>query len=503
MSGADSVQRAGWPISARIRLVALGILLIVLAARAAGVILDFRAAIRYPFGLEYGEGIVWQQALLIPGPHMYGNSQQLPFIVFHYPPLYYLFTHAALWLEPSFLAAGRLVSAISAVAIAVAVAALVRLASHRPRLPSEIAIAAAAGLLVLCLDPVRSWGGWMRVDTAAVALGMAGLVMAARADGRFWGVTAALLLCVASLFTKQTQLPVGIAVFTIALVRNPRGALAAAAVAGSVAIGALCFLELRTDGGFLHNIIGDNINRYALHFAIGTLWPERDSFPFMALMLLAAGATAYGLRHRLAASTSLRARLRTADRATAVRAMLLLHFGLASAMLFTLAKSGSSSNYLLDWLCVGGVLVGVLLCDLVETECRFLVVATLLILGVLTMPLRTIPDRFSQELLDGQSSLVSRIAAAQKPVASEDMTLLLLAGKSVFFEPAIVTELAAVGRWNEAPLVAMIRDKGFAFMITTDDTPGGSPHRSAAVDAAMRAAYPRVEKIGALWLRLP
>ncbi len=169
-------------------------------------ILDFRAAIRYPFGLEYGEGIVWQQALLIPGPHMYGDSQELPFIAFHYPPLYYLLAHAALWLEPNFLAAGRLVSAISAVAIAVAVAALVRLASDRPRLPSTIAIAAATGLLVLCLDPVRSWGGWMRVDTAAVALGMAGLVIAARADRRFWYVTAALLLCVASLFTKQTQL---------------------------------------------------------------------------------------------------------------------------------------------------------------------------------------------------------------------------------------------------------------------------------------------------------
>ena len=503
MSGADSVRRAGWSMSARVRLVALGILLAVLAARAVGVILDFRAAIRYPFGLEYGEGIVWQQALLIPGPHMYGNAQDLPFIVFHYPPLYYLLARAALWFEPNFLAAGRLVSAISAVAIAILVAALVRLASDRPRLPREIAIAVAAGLLVLCLDPVRSWGAWMRVDTTAVALGMAGLVTAARADGRFWGVAAALLLCVASLFTKQTGLPVGIAVFAVAFVRNPRGALAAAALAGAVAVGALCLLEMLTDGGFLRNIVGDNINRYALHYAIGTLWPERDSFPFMALMLAAAGATGHGLRLRLPPGQGLFARLRAANRATATRAMLLLHFGLATAMLLTLAKSGSSSNYLLDWLCVGGVLVGVLLCDLADLERRFLVVATLVILGALTLPLRTIPDQFAQSLLDGQAGLVRRIAEADKPVASEDMTLLMLAGKPVVFEPAIVTELAAVGRWNEAPLVKMIRSKGFAFMITTNDTPGSSPHRSAAVDAAMRAAYPRVEQVGGLWLHLP
>jgi hypothetical protein len=47
------------------------------------------AVLAYPFG-DYGEGIVWQQALLIPGPRMYGPIDHLPFIVFHYPPVYHL-----------------------------------------------------------------------------------------------------------------------------------------------------------------------------------------------------------------------------------------------------------------------------------------------------------------------------------------------------------------------------------------------------------------------------
>src|SRR6185437_870032 len=152
----------------------------------------------------------------------------------------------------------------------------------------------------------------------------------------------------------------------------------------------------------------------------------------------------------------------------------------------------SSSNYLLDWLCVGGVLIGVGLMDLAVSERWFFGAATPLILALLTLPVRMIPDRFAPELLDQQAGLVARIAAADKPVSSENMTLLVLAGKSVYFEPAIVTELAAVGRWNETPLVDMIRARGFAFMITMDDTPGGSPRRSPSVDAAMRATYPRV-----------
>ena len=48
---------------------------------------DLRCAgtlLAYPFG-DYGEGIVWQQALLIPGPRMYGQIDHLPFLVFHYP----------------------------------------------------------------------------------------------------------------------------------------------------------------------------------------------------------------------------------------------------------------------------------------------------------------------------------------------------------------------------------------------------------------------------------
>src|SRR5438552_18544832 len=109
----------------------------------------------------------------------------------------------------------------------------------------------------------------------------------------------------------------------------------------------------------------------------------------MALMLTAGGATLPDLfQHRptgprLPAARQLLLRFRLADRAMTGRAMLLVHFALASLMLFTVLKSGADINYLLDWLSVGCVLVGVLLSDLVGTGWRFSLVAALLILGVL------------------------------------------------------------------------------------------------------------------------
>jgi hypothetical protein len=363
---------------------------------------------------------------------------------------------------------------------------------------------------VLCLHAVRTWGMVMRVDMVAIALGLMGVLTGAWANGRLWVTATALLLCVAAMFAKQTQLPAGVAVFLVALLRNPRSALGAAAIAGLLGLGALGLMQELTGGGFLHNIVGYNINRFTLKYVGLVFLAEWSSFVFVGVMLLAAGAILLGLcrpridgpRFRTIGQTLLR--LRLADRPTTARAMLLLHFALASLMLVTVLKSGASFNYLLDWLCVGTVLIGILLCDLASDRWRFVSVALVLILGVLILPFRQMPDQPPQEQLAQQTALVWRIAEAKKPVASENMTLLMQAGKPVIFEPAIVTELAALGKWDEAPLVEMIRSGGFAFMITTDDRPGGGPRRTPAVDAAMRAAYPRVEQVGPeLWLNRP
>ncbi len=517
-SGTAAVVPAARPDSGKIALewagaAALGVLLMALAIHALGVLLDFVAAVRFPYQLDYGEGIVWHQTTRIPGPDMYRSGDGLPFIVFHYPPVYYLVTRAAAWFAPDMLSAGRLVSALSALSIGPLVAALVLTAGrrHGERLKARhLAIAAVAGLLAVCLHAVRTWGLVMRVDVLAIALGLAGVLLAARANGRVPGTVLGLLLCVAAVYTKQTQLPAGLAVFAVVLLRRPRKALIAGAIALTVALLALAFMQWTTDGGFLRNIAGNNINRLGLQYAIDSLSPERSSAPFMVLMLVAAFVLLLGLwKQRAPGPRSVAVRqlvliVRLIDPTMAARAILVLHFGLASLMLVTLLKSGGNFNYLLDWLTVGCVLLGVMLCDLLHNLRRFLIMTAVLILGVMALPFRQMPDRAPLAEMDRQTALVQRISGATKPVASEEMTLLMRAGKPILFEPSIVTELALVGRWDETPLVRMIEARGFEFMITTDNVPGGSGRRSPAVDAAMRAAYPKVERVGPkLWFNLP
>jgi hypothetical protein len=159
-------------------------------------------------------------------------------------------------------------------------------------------------------------------------------------------------------------------------------------------------------------------------------------------------------------------------------------------------------------LAAGCTLLGVTLVDLWRRTdggvWAFSATAAVLIATIGLQPVRQLQWTERPDRRGPQAALVQRIAAADKPVASEDLVLLMRAGKPVIFEPAIVTELTESGQWDEAPLVRMIRSGAFAFVVTRDNDLGGSLFRTPVVDAAMRAVYPRVDKITpTLWLHLP
>ena len=46
-------------------------------------------AIGYPYELDYGEGLVWQQMADLPNGRMYTSIHDYPYLVYHYTPLYH------------------------------------------------------------------------------------------------------------------------------------------------------------------------------------------------------------------------------------------------------------------------------------------------------------------------------------------------------------------------------------------------------------------------------
>jgi hypothetical protein len=471
----------------------LGLLLLTVALHAVGVGLDFLAAIRDPQQLDYGEGPIWQQVL--QGGLRYDQLTSQPFVPFNYPPLFHLLVRAILWLQPDVLAAGRIISAVSALLLVPATAGLVLASTGYPGRPRgrAVAISAAAGLLVLGLSAVRTWGLVMRVDIPGIVFAITGLLVAARADGRFRGTALALLFCLAAVFTKQTLLPSGVAVFLVAFWRRPAAAVAAAAVAGAVGVATVAWLQAVTGGGFLHHLVADNISRFSAGHAWSVLQVEQIDMPAIACMVVAAALLARSV-------VPLLGRGKEMTRIEAAHLLVLLHFLLCALMLVTIGKVGSNVNYFLEFLAAGGVVLGVVLVDrdAVASQGRFVFLGLIAILALTAgiVPLRQMPDVPDPADVAIDAMLIQRIAAATKPVASDNMGLLLRAGKTIPYEPSSMTELASVGRWDETPLLDMIRRHDFAFMITVDGAVDGSERRTPAVDAARREAYPRIEQMG-------
>lgn len=450
----------------------------------SGVLQDAIAALGYKFALDYGEGIVWQQALLMFGPEMYSPSPDLPFIVFHYTPLYHFVVRALLYFHLDGLFAGRLISVLSSAASAILIGALTLMSFRGRPTVIQFLIALASGLLFLCLNPVRTWGVWMRVDMLAIALGLAGTLVAARTRCGTLGTTIGLLLCVASVFTKQTQLAAGVSIFVIAVICKPRSALIAASIAGFVGLVCLAALELTTHG-FLKNIILYNINPIEIATAISNLIYERESAPYAFAMLISALVVAT----RFVQANGMR-QLRECDPTTITQALVTLHFGLACLTAMQILKQGSSNNYFLDLMAVGCVLIGVLLNEFSSKPLRFALLSFALAVTTMNLQYRSyLQSRFAIWTKDNER-LVQKIESSPKPVSSDDMVVVLRSGKSVVFEPAIVRALIETGGWDPTALLKMFHDHYFAFAITVN----GTSKSGALIDQAIAESYPIAEQ---------
>ena len=85
-----------------------------------------------------------------------------------------------------------------------------------------------------------------------------------------------------------------------------------------------------------------------------------------------------------------------------------------------------------------------------------------------------------------------------KPSFTEDMVLLLRAGRTVPIDPATLALLTATGIWDQRPFLKLIQDRAFGLIITQDD--GGFTREIAN---AIDNRYPLVEHIGFHTVRRP
>jgi hypothetical protein len=499
---------------------ALGGLILVLAHFLAAANL----AIRFPFELDYGEGIVWEQMRLIFDGRGYGPIEGFPAIVFHYPPLYHAIVEGVSTvsgMDP--LAAGRLVSLAASLLCGLFVA-LIAARVTRPSQGSAVAwtCAAFAALTALAFEPVAVWGALMRVDMVAIAFSLAGVYFAIRALDRPSNVHIASLLVVAAVFTKQTSLAAPAAAFFVLLLVRPRTAIAGMATCIAVGGTVLAALTVASHGGFLRHIILYDINRFEL---ARIYWVGAG----LSVHAVFCGVAALGVVQSLRETTiccqgarsldALAARLQAApDKAATL--LLLIYLLILTLMLVLMGKSGSNINYMIEWMMTAGLFAGLAVRDAARavlndstldagakriSPAAFLLPAALGVQALILPSPPTHARTTDSARIDGMRALSLEIRRAGRPVIADDMVLLLRSGQDVLWEPSIFAELASTGVWDERPFVAQIRARRFAFFIT--DAARGNPmfdsRYTPRVADAMDAAYPVQRRLAGYYLHYP
>jgi hypothetical protein len=469
-----------------------------------------RAVLAYPFGVDYGEGIVWQQALLIPGPRMYGSIDHLPFLVFHYPPVYHLASRAVMAFGVDPLAAGRIVSLAATAVIAISIAWLVaaELAGRVGR--SAVLIGALTGaLLPLSLGPVETWFDRMRVDMLAVALAFVGVAFVVRSERQPAWLALAMPAFVLSIYTRQTELAAPASALLVLLLVRPRATILAGIGGAVLGLSALAWLEWVTAGGFLRHVITYNINTWTFALLLTRL---RFQVSYAVLLALAVnGLAVLWLRRR----DETLPRGAEASRYTIVLPTITVWLLLSLIMMVaTVGKNGSDVNYFIEPMCVCAVAVGLLigLCWQAvagspgrrDMALRLgLIFATVALVGVMAKRRPVCYAVRDPGLIAIQQNLVQEIAKQNRPVLSEDMVLSLRAGQEVPIEMAIFHELAIKGQWDQRRLTDLIDSHAFAFLVTTPDKTYTPLRYTPEVMAALERAYPRVETRGPYAVRYP
>lgn len=459
-------------------------------------------AIRFPFGMDYGEGIVWQQMRNIMRGVGYGPLGVYPAIVYHYPPVFHLTTGLiATIFGTDALATGRAISWIATLGCAAIIGAMTALIGRgRGRLVNSLC-ALFAGLIFLSIEPVGEWAVLMRVDMLAYLFSLAGLAIAIVGVNRPRLIPAAALCFTLAIYTKQVSIAAPAAAFVGLLVVRPRLAwgLALYGMLGGLVL--LLLMMWLTDGRFLRHIILYNVNRIQPEMIRALLPPIGSHLPYVALSI----AGAFMLVRRTCLLWTTR-ESHAAEVAAAVAA--LAYFVLKTLMLGMIVKSGANVNYMVEWFCAVALLAGVALSPILtvvmhaprgdaatQPPSALLATAILLIVGVQAHPFSV----HALTMAGGRSEaatlepIVALIRATRRPVISDDMTLLLRAGREVEWEPAIAAELGAAGRYDEAGLVRMIRQRRFGLFITEGDSgdPSFDSRYNPAVAAAIASAYPR------------
>ncbi len=432
---------------------------------------------RFPYALDYGDGMILDQAWLIAeGRNIYSPAPASPpYLIPSYPPLF-MAIQAPLtrWFGLSFLY-GRLISELSAVATAVFVGLVAAQFAGRRA-------GALAGLTLLAIPFFNGWAHAVRVDMFAIALAWGAMAAILCIRRHAIGAAVSIVLMLAAAFTRQTVWVPASAAIGVHLLMDRRYRLLAiyfvTVVTSGLIVGAL--LQQAT-GGFWFAVIHSNV--FPLEWAQWNLQSRELARQVPALLTITVVAVIVGARRRERWAPFLAAYL-----AASVPSVL------------GAARIGSNVNYSLE-LGVGCALAAAFAWSAAErvpgdrqSYWRATLTLALAVQALwwirINHPYRVSVPRYLHETF--------KVIAAEPGaiLADSAMGMLPLTGHHIWMEPFKMSQLAQAGLWNEAPVLEDLRSQRFALIVVMFQKDRPAPHQwTPAMWSAIQSNYRRCRDI--------
>lgn len=487
-----------------------------LAAGAAAFVLQASIAIRTQAELDYGEGIVlWQAANVTDWKKAYHPVEEYPHIVFHYPPLYHLTSRFVALFTGNLLMAGRLTSILSLAGTCLVAGLLTALVLPPGRgKPAPFIGSLTAGTLVFT-TPVWSWACLMRVDALAIFLTICGVALFVLARRRPALAFLSFAFFVAAVYTKQTSIAGPAACLILALIEKPRYAAQLFGFAVSLGLVILLMFYMVTDGLILRHLIVYNQNPYdpaqipmRLKAHCSKLVGPLFSSAIFPLGLL------HGLRGRHLSVCELVRHVLTRSVFERCVVVVGLYFWLTAFIATaTISKLGASDNYFLEMDIAACLLSGLFLGWLARRVSfrlrRSYVLLQVVVVFIFLMQatgnwrmLYRTAAAFAHPAADYSSEVVSLLKALPDPIYSEDMVVLMEAGKQIPAEPAIITALALDKKWDESGFVRRI-ERGEFHAIVISTSLDNRQRFTEPIAAAVQQRYYLGKELGKFHVYLP
>jgi len=394
-------------------------------------------AIRYPQPLDYGEGPILNQVrYILQGRNFYKDINSPPYIVGNYPPVFHLFS---ILLVPIFgisFATGRTIAFLAVIVTACIIYKIVLYFTGN-KLASFL-----SALFYLAIDYIYVWGIYMRIDTLSILFNILGVYWVIRYEDDYRRLRWCILFFLLALYTRQSMIAgtAGAYLYLLTKDRKTAGKL----IGYTALYGALVFIffTLITKGQFYLHIVKYNNNIFTLR----QLWffMSKELFTYTVFTIASLVTSIIWLWDKK-------------------KRIISLYFISAFLVQLTVGKVGSMLNYLIEPVCIMGIIAGILVGEALKKRNQIALVGVSLLILLQLANYYYGPNTLSWGWKPSPPpiALDNYVEETDGLILAENLGILPAHNRDIYFDPFIFTQLYYQGMWDQSKIVEEIREKKF------------------------------------------